>query len=51
MIKKTATGFVAGAVMAMTGQAAMADGHGEITVGVLPRMANAVPGSQSIRRI
>ncbi|MBM1310161.1 ABC transporter substrate-binding protein [Sulfitobacter mediterraneus] len=33
MIKKTATGFVAGAVMAMTGQAAMADGHGEITVG------------------
>ena len=33
MIKKTATGFVAGVVMAMTGQAAMADGHGEITVG------------------
>ncbi len=32
MIKKTVTGFVAGAVMAMTGQAAMADGHGEITV-------------------
>ena len=33
MIKKTATGFVAGVVMAMTGQAALADGHsGEITV-------------------
>lgn len=33
MIRKTATGFVAGVVMAMTGQAALADGHGEITVG------------------
>ncbi|MGJ8626198.1 MAG: taurine ABC transporter substrate-binding protein [Sulfitobacter sp.] len=33
MIKKTTTGFVAGAVIAMTGQAAFADGHGEITVG------------------
>ncbi|MGJ5621424.1 taurine ABC transporter substrate-binding protein [Sulfitobacter sp. MF3-043] len=33
MIKKTTTGFVAGAVMAMTGQAAFADAHGEITVG------------------
>ncbi|MFK7835215.1 MAG: ABC transporter substrate-binding protein [Sulfitobacter sp.] len=32
MIKKTTAGFVAGAVMAMTGQAAFADGHGEITV-------------------
>jgi taurine transport system substrate-binding protein len=32
MIKKTATGFVAGVVMAMTGQAALADGHEEITV-------------------
>ncbi|KHA53784.1 ABC transporter substrate-binding protein [Sulfitobacter geojensis] len=32
MIKKTVTGFVAGAVMAISGQAAMADGHGEITV-------------------
>ena len=32
MIKKTATGFVAAVVMAMTGQAAVADGHGEITV-------------------
>ncbi|NNK15691.1 MAG: taurine ABC transporter substrate-binding protein, partial [Sulfitobacter sp.] len=32
MIKKTATGFVAAAVMAMTGQAAFADGHEEITV-------------------
>lgn len=33
MIKKTTTGLVAGVVMAMTGQAAVADGHGEITVG------------------
>lgn len=33
MIKKTATGFVAGVVMAMSSQAALADGHGEITVG------------------
>ena len=33
MIKKTAAGFVAGAVMALSTQAAMADGHGEITVG------------------
>lgn len=33
MIKKTTTGFVAAAVMAMTGQSAFADGHGEITVG------------------
>ncbi|MEW9918257.1 ABC transporter substrate-binding protein [Marimonas sp. MJW-29] len=33
MIKKTTTGFVAGVVMAMTGQAALAGGHGEITVG------------------
>ncbi len=33
MIKKTTTDFVAAAVMAMTGQAAFADGHGEITVG------------------
>ncbi|MGC1495273.1 MAG: ABC transporter substrate-binding protein [Sulfitobacter sp.] len=33
MIKKTTTGFVAGVVMAMTGQAAFADAHGEITVG------------------
>ncbi|WP_295455375.1 ABC transporter substrate-binding protein [uncultured Pseudophaeobacter sp.] len=33
MIKKTVTVFVAGAVMAMTGQAALADSHsGEITV-------------------
>lgn len=32
MIKKTTAGFVAAAVMAMTGQAAFADGHGEITV-------------------
>ncbi|MDE1131669.1 MAG: ABC transporter substrate-binding protein [Ascidiaceihabitans sp.] len=33
MIKKTTAGFVAAAVMAMTGQSAFADGHGEITVG------------------
>ena len=33
MIKKTACAFVAGAVMAMTAQTAVADGHGEITVG------------------
>jgi taurine transport system substrate-binding protein len=33
MIKKTATGVLAGAVMALSGQAALADGHGEITVG------------------
>ena len=33
MIKKTTSGFVAAAVMAMTGNAAFADGHGEITVG------------------
>ncbi|GLT08931.1 ABC transporter substrate-binding protein [Sulfitobacter sp. PR48] len=33
MIKKTTTSFVAGAVMALTGQAALADAHsGEITV-------------------
>jgi taurine transport system substrate-binding protein len=33
MIKKTATGVLVGAVMALSGQAALADGHGEITVG------------------
>ena len=33
MIKKSATGLVAGAVMAMAGQAALADAHTEITVG------------------
>lgn len=33
MIKKTTTGFATGVVMAMTGQAAFADAHGEITVG------------------
>ncbi|WP_299783835.1 ABC transporter substrate-binding protein [uncultured Roseobacter sp.] len=32
MTKKTVTGFIAGTMMAMTGQAAVADGHGEITV-------------------
>ncbi|KIN65432.1 Taurine ABC transporter, periplasmic binding protein [Sulfitobacter noctilucae] len=50
MIKKTATGFVAGAVMAMTGQAAFADGHGEITVGYflewpMPFLAAKADGS------
>jgi taurine transport system substrate-binding protein len=33
MFKKTTAGFVAAAVMGLTGQAAVADGHGEITVG------------------
>jgi taurine transport system substrate-binding protein len=33
MIKTTTNGIIAGVVMAMTGQAALADGHGEITVG------------------
>ncbi|MGB7244288.1 MAG: ABC transporter substrate-binding protein, partial [Sulfitobacter sp.] len=33
MIKKTTCAFVAGAVMALSSQAALADGHGEITVG------------------
>mgnify|MGYP000845287832 FL=1 len=33
MIKKTASGFIAGAVMAISGQAAMAGAHGEVTVG------------------
>ncbi|MEM7521077.1 MAG: ABC transporter substrate-binding protein [Pseudomonadota bacterium] len=32
MIKKTTTGFVAAAVMSLTGQAAFADGHSAITV-------------------
>jgi len=32
-MKKTATRFVAAAAMAMSGQAALADGHGSITVG------------------
>jgi len=32
-MKKTAIGFVAGVVAAMTANAAVADGHGEITVG------------------
>lgn len=32
-MKKTAIGFVAGVVAAMSAQTAMADGHGEITVG------------------
>jgi len=33
MMNKTAIGFVAGVVAAMSAQTAMADGHGEITVG------------------
>jgi len=33
MMKKTVSAFVAGAVMSMTGGAAFADGHGELTVG------------------
>lgn len=33
MIKKITTGLIAGAVLAMTGTSATADGHGEITVG------------------
>ena len=33
MIKKTTMGFVAGAVAAMGASAALADGHGELTVG------------------
>ncbi len=50
MIKKTATGLVAGVVMAMTGQAAMADGHGEITVAYflewpMPMMAAKASGA------
>lgn len=50
MIKKTTTGFVAGVVMAMTGQAAFADAHGEITVGYflewpLPMMAAKASGA------
>ncbi len=50
MIKKTTGGFVAAAVMAMTGQAAFADGHGEITVGYflewpMPFLAAKADGS------
>ena len=33
MIKTTTCAFVAGAVMALGAQSALADGHGEITVG------------------
>ncbi len=33
MIKKTITGLLTGAVLALSGQAAFADAHGEITVG------------------
>ena len=50
MIKKTTTGFVAAAVMAISGQAAFADGHGEITVGYflewpMPMMAAKASGA------
>jgi taurine transport system substrate-binding protein len=50
MIKKTTAGFVAAAVMAMTGQAAVADGHGEITVGYflewpMPFLASKASGA------
>ncbi|MGC3941001.1 ABC transporter substrate-binding protein [Roseobacter sp. EG26] len=50
MIKKTTCAFVAGAVMALTGQAALADGHGEITVGYflewpMPMMAAKASGA------
>ncbi len=50
MIKKTTAGFVAGAVMAMTGQAAFAAGDGEITVAYflewpLPALAAKASGA------
>ena len=50
MIKKTATGFVAAAVMAMTGHAAFADGDEEITVAYflewpMPMMAAKASGA------
>ena len=49
-MKKTTTSFVAAAVMAMTGQAAFADGHGEITVAYflewpMPMMAAKASGA------
>lgn len=50
MMKKTVTGFIAGATMVMTGQAALADGHGEITVAYflewpMPMMAAKASGA------
>ena len=50
MIKKTTAGFVAAAVMAVSGQAAFADGHGEITVAYflewpMPMMAAKASGA------
>ena len=50
MIKKTTAGFVAAAVMAISGQAAFADGHGEITVAYflewpMPMMAAKASGA------
>ena len=50
MIKTTTCGFIAGAVMAMTGQAALAEAHGEITVGYflewpMPFLAAKADGS------
>ncbi len=49
-MKKTTTSFIAAAVMAMTGQAAFADGHGEITVAYflewpMPMMAAKASGA------
>lgn len=49
-MKKTVTGLLAGAVMAMSSQAAMADGHGEITVAYflewpMPMMAAKASGA------
>jgi taurine transport system substrate-binding protein len=50
MFKKTTAGFVAAAVMAISGQAAFADGHGGITVGYflewpMPMMAAKARGA------
>ena len=50
MFKKTTAGFVAAAVMAISGQAAFADGHGEITVAYflewpMPMMAAKASGA------
>lgn len=50
MIKKTTCAFVAGAVMAISAQSALADGHGEITVGYflewpMPMMAAKASGA------
>lgn len=50
MIKKATAGIAAATVMAMTGQSAFADGHGEITVGYflewpMPMMAAKASGA------